>query len=239
MVELEPSGCDGAATLLVSGLVLADADAGSVACAAAWWSALLAAHIPMVEIEPSAGAACTAWIIAVDLPAKTSTRCCIYPTPKPIYPTQKLIYIHFSDKKSLMPPLSSAGGMQIADDVDGDDDDGGGGDADSWELFGLLPTLQEKQQLPEIWIPAPLLQSPILPTAMHIAPQCVCVCAQTWCVLQPNASHCNSVFQCMLTLFRLGGTLLRFSAEESVSGAAEGNARHHQWLLLLLLPSNL
>ena len=25
-----------------------------------------------------------------------------------------------------------------------------GGDADSWELFGLLPTLQEKQQLPEI-----------------------------------------------------------------------------------------
>ena len=40
--------------------------------------------------------------------------------------------------------------MQIADDVDGDDDDGGGGDADSWELFGLLPTLQEKQQLPEI-----------------------------------------------------------------------------------------
>ena len=40
--------------------------------------------------------------------------------------------------------------MQIADDVDGGDDDGGGGDADSWELFGLLPTLQEKQQLPEI-----------------------------------------------------------------------------------------
>ena len=36
------------------------------------------------------------------------------------------------------------------DNVDGDDDDGGGGDADSWELFGLLPTLQEEQQLPEI-----------------------------------------------------------------------------------------
>ena len=113
MVELEPSGCDGAATLLVSGLVLADADAGSVACAAAWWSALLAAHIPMVEIEPSAGAACTAWIIAVDLPAKTSTRCCIYPTPKPIYPTPKLIYIHFSDKKSLLPPCRLQGGCRL------------------------------------------------------------------------------------------------------------------------------
>ena len=35
---------------------------------------------------------------------------------------------------------------------DEDDDDGGGdgGDADSWELFGLLPTLHQKQQLPEI-----------------------------------------------------------------------------------------
>ena len=30
-----------------------------------------------------------AWIIAVDLPAKTYTRCCIYPTPKLIYPTPK------------------------------------------------------------------------------------------------------------------------------------------------------
>ena len=175
MVELEPSGCDGAATLLVSGLVLADADAGSVACAAAWWSALLAAHIPMVEIEPSAGAACTAWIIAVDLPAKTSTRCCIYPTPKPIYPTPKLIYIHFSDKKSLLPPCRLQGGCRLQMMLTGMMMMEEGGDADSWELFGLLPTLQEKQQLPEIWIPAPLLQTPILPTAMHIAPQCVCV----------------------------------------------------------------
>ena len=46
-------------------------------------------------------------------------------------------------------------GEGYADDIEednegGDDDDGGGGDADSWELFGLLPTLQEEQQLPEI-----------------------------------------------------------------------------------------
>ena len=236
MVELEPSGCDGAATLLVSGLVLAAADAGSVACAAAWWSALLAAHIPMVEIEPSAGAACTAWIIAVDLPAKTSTRCCIYPTPKPIYPTQKLIYIHFSDKKSLLPPLSSAGGMQIADDVDGDDDDGGGGGCG--QLGALRSSSDLAGETAAAWNlnPRPTATEPNITHCYAHCPT-MCVCAQTWCVLQPNASHCNSVFQCMLTLFRLGGTLLRFSAEESVSGAAEGNARHHQWLLLL--PSNL
>ena len=57
-----------------------DADDGDVGDAGGvvWWSGLLAAHIPMVEIEPSAGAACTAWIIAVDLNAKTSTGCCIY-----------------------------------------------------------------------------------------------------------------------------------------------------------------
>ena len=38
------------------------------------------------------------------------------------------------------------GGEGGRDDVDEDDDDGGERDADSWELFGLLPTLQ----LPEI-----------------------------------------------------------------------------------------
>ena len=49
-----------------------------------------------------------------------------------------------------MPPLSSAGGMQIQMVLTGMMMMEEGGDADSWELFGLLPTLQEKQQLPEI-----------------------------------------------------------------------------------------